>query len=132
MMAMIDTRICDGVGVVRVKGEMRYGAEAHTFRRAIDQLIDDHVFYVVVDLNEMVFCGSPMLGVLAASFSTLRRRGGAIRLVGVSDRIRDMMAVTRLAIIFKVDDSIETAIEGLLQKPNRYWSCDSGVDKVCL
>ncbi len=52
------------------------------------------------------------LSALVDSYSTTRLAGGVLRLAGITNRIHDLLVITRLLTVFDVFDSVEDAIGG--------------------
>jgi len=64
---------------------------------------------IVVDLSEVDFMPTAMLGHLIAANTKLRGKGGRIRLVGVNQHITGVFEVTRMKDHFDFHPSVEAA-----------------------
>jgi anti-sigma B factor antagonist len=50
------------------------------------------------------------LGMLIASLSTVRNRGGDLKLANITDRIKSVLVITRLVTVFDCYDSVNEAV----------------------
>ena len=65
---------------------------------------------VVVNLHGVDWINSTGMGILISGYTTMRRSGGDLRLLHVSDKIQSILYVTKLNLIFKCFDSEDEAV----------------------
>ena len=53
---------------------------------------------------------APVSGELVNAFTTVKKQGGALKLVGVTKKLKDLLVITKLATVF---DSYDTEAEAL-------------------
>lgn len=99
------------VSVLKIYGRLVGGPDSDYFRELIASLIDDGRKKVVVDLARVGWINSTGMGILLSAQSVLRRHAGDLKLANVSSRIRNILYVTKLNLIFECYDSVEKAIE---------------------
>lgn len=81
------------------------------FRAHIDSLVQQGFTKVVIDLQRLHLLDSGGVGVLVAKLLTLRRRGGDLRLSGLTDRTSRVLAITQLDAIFQIFGLAEDAVQ---------------------
>jgi anti-sigma B factor antagonist len=100
----------DGVKVVSVHGNI-LGDESR--RRLVDHvralLVDGHS-RIVLDLAGVRHVDSKGLGELIECYSASRSQGETVRLLGVSDRLADLLVITKLVNVFECYDTREAAV----------------------
>jgi len=64
----------------------------------------------LLDLQHVPYIDSTDLGGLARANLTIQQRGGQLKLVNVTKRVRDLLRITRLASAFDLYDSEEEAV----------------------
>jgi anti-sigma B factor antagonist len=111
----LDSRERDGVVILDLQGKLMGGPDADTFRKAIHSLIERGVRKVVVNLHDVMWVNSTGIGILISGYTTLRKVGGDLKLLHVSDRIQSILYVTKLNMIFKCFDDEETAVRSFDQ-----------------
>jgi len=105
------------VVVLTLTSETISGPEVSDFHDKVKGLIRDGFKKVVVDLGNVKWFGSAMLGVLVASLTTLRNAGGDLRLANVAKRVDSIFAVTQLASLFSTYESLDRAVSSYVVKP---------------
>ena len=108
MQLRMSTRTVHGVMVVDCSGRVVFGEESATLRDTVKKLIAQSP-NVVLNLKEVNFIDSGGLGTLVSLFTTARNAGGAVKLASLSQRVGDLLQVTKLLTIFEVFNSEEEA-----------------------
>jgi anti-anti-sigma factor len=104
-----ETRAGD-VTVLALTGRLVADEEDLVFAQHVDGLVAEGRIHIVVDFHDVNTIDSGGVGTLVAKFLSVRRRGGDMRLVRVTDRTRRVLAITRLLTVFQVFESTEEAI----------------------
>jgi anti-sigma B factor antagonist len=108
MQLRMSTRTVNGVLVVDCSGRVVFGEESATLRETVKKLIAQSP-NVVLSLREVNFIDSGGLGTLVSLYTTARSAGGAVKLARLSQRVGDLLQVTKLLTIFEVFDDEEEA-----------------------
>ena len=66
---------------------------------------------IVLNLGGVNYIDSGGLGTLVSLYTTARNSGGAIKLANLTQRVDDLLQVTKLVTVFEVYDSEDQAIE---------------------
>ena len=82
------------------------------FHGQVHQYVNLHKNKVVIDLHKIELMGSVGLGMLIAALTTVGNSGGRLVLANIT-KIQNLMAMTRLNLIFESFDSLEEAIAAL-------------------
>jgi len=105
----MSTRTIDGVLVVDCSGRIMFGEESATLRDTVKKLLQENP-KVVLNFREVNFIDSGGLGTLVSLYTTARNAGGALKLARLTQRVGDLLQVTKLVTIFEVfDDEIVAA-----------------------
>jgi len=104
----------NGVEIVAISGHI-VGSEnaSRAFHELFQSLIGDGKKKFLVDLEETPWTNSLGIGMLMGAYASVKRNGGEVVLANPTERIRDLLAVTKLTLVFKVFDSRQAAIEHL-------------------
>jgi len=108
MQLRMSTRALEGVLVVDCSGRLMFGEESASLRDTVKKLLAQSP-RVVMNLREVNYIDSGGLGTLVSLFTTARNAGGAVKLARLSQRVGDLLQVTKLLTIFEVFDDEETA-----------------------
>lgn len=108
MQLRMSTRTLEGALVVDCSGRLVFGEESASLRDMVKKLIAQTP-NIVMNLREVNYLDSGGLGTLVSLFTTARNAGGAVKLASLSQRVGDLLQVTKLLTIFEVFDDEETA-----------------------
>jgi anti-sigma B factor antagonist len=64
-----------------------------------------------LNLKNVPYIDSGGLGQLVASFGSVMKSGGALKLLGVNSRNHDLLSITRLVTVFESFDSEAEAVQ---------------------
>ena len=110
LMHIDEQRIAD-VTVLRLSGRLElYGGDA-ILRDWVDHLVDEGRVNVVLDMKDVTRVDSAGIGLMVAKYLSVKRRGGAIKLVQVTDRTRRLLHMTRLDSIFEIFEREDQALQ---------------------
>jgi len=110
MQLKLNTRTLDGVTVVDCNGRIVFGEESAILRDTLKKLINENK-RVVLNLGGISYIDSGGLGTLVALYTTAHNARGAIKLARLTQRVGDLLQVTKLVTIFEVFDTEEKAVE---------------------
>jgi anti-sigma B factor antagonist len=108
MQLRMSTRTLEGALVVDCSGRLTFGEESASLRDTVKKLITQSPA-IVMNLREVNYIDSGGLGTLVSLFTTARNAGGAVKLASLSQRVGDLLQVTKLLTIFEVFDNEEAA-----------------------
>ena len=107
----INQRRAADVTILDLKGKLRIGGNAVALHRSIRSLILEKKLLIVMNLTDVTFIDSCGLGELVASQISAQNKGGEIKLVGLTDALRELLTVTKLVTVFDIYDKEADAIE---------------------
>jgi anti-sigma B factor antagonist len=98
--------------VLDVTGRMTMGHDASEFRDRIDSLIARAHNRIVINLAGVSYMDSAGLGELLAARTTLSTSGGQVRLVNLTQKIDELMTITKLSTVFEICSNEDEALLG--------------------
>ncbi len=90
----------DGITVVDCAGRIVFGEETAELRDRVRTLIAKG--RVILNLADVTYIDSGGLGTLVALYTTARNAGGSIKLARLTQRVGDLLQVTKLLTVFEV------------------------------
>ena len=100
----------DGIVVVDCAGRIVFGEETAELRDRVKALITPHS-RIVLNLADVTYIDSGGLGTLVALYTTARNAGGSVKLARLTQRVGDLLQVTKLVTVFEVYNSEEEAVD---------------------
>lgn len=99
----------ESVLILELKGRITAG-ESGAIREKVDQAIVSGHLNVVFDLTHVEYVDSTGLGGMVICYTTLKRHGGALKLVNPNKRNVELLALTRLHTVFEVFNEPQDAV----------------------
>ena len=99
----------EGVVILTLKGRLSLG-ESNLVRERITQLSAAGKHNVVVDLGGVDYIDSTGLGILVICFTSLKKLGGALKLVNPNKRNVELLLLTKLHTVFEVFIEVQDAV----------------------
>jgi anti-sigma B factor antagonist len=110
MQLKLNNRIVKGVTIVDCNGRIVFGEESALLRDTLKKVITENS-QIVLNLGGISYIDSGGLGTLVALYTTAHNAGGAVKLANLTQRVGDLLQVTKLLTVFEVYDSEEKAIQ---------------------
>ncbi|MEW6702497.1 MAG: STAS domain-containing protein [Bacteroidota bacterium] len=96
--------------VIELKGNIMGGPEAQEFSDLLHKLLDEGKKNIIIDLAETKFMNSSGLGMLISGYTTVKNRGGVMKLANATEKIESLLVITKLITIFEHFTSVEEAV----------------------
>lgn len=108
MKLSIADRRLDDVVVLDLTGRITIGEGTLLIRARIQSLLGQGDLKFLLNLADVDYIDSSGLGEMVSTFTTVHNQGGALKLLGLTNRVRDLMQITKLLTVFDVyDDEAE-------------------------
>ena len=107
----IDERFIGNVTVLDVAGRLTMDQAAQHLKDKINSLVSQQRTEILVNLRKVPYIDSGGLGQLVASFASVRKAGGVLKLLNVGSRNSDLLSITRLVTVFESFDSEAEAVQ---------------------
>jgi anti-sigma B factor antagonist len=98
-----------GISVLLLSGQLAAGS-SEELREAVDELLASGRTKILIDFNDVTFIDSMGIGELVASYHTVERFGGALKILKPSKKIQDSLSLTKLLPIFEIFEDEEAAV----------------------
>jgi len=98
------------VVIISLSGKIMGGPEAGEINELINNLIDKDKKKIIIDLEKVGWMNSSGLGILIGAVTTLKNNGGKLIIVNVSDRIENLLKITKLSGVFNIEQNIDSAV----------------------
>ena len=111
-MAELDVkeRQAGDVTILDLSGDVRIGEGAVSLRDSIRNLSDQGKKKVLLNLAGVKYMDSTGVGELIANYTTITKQGGQLKLLSLTDRIQNLLVITKLLTVF---DSYDNEAEAL-------------------
>jgi anti-sigma B factor antagonist len=107
----IDERHAGEVTILDLKGKLRIGGNTVALHKSIRCLILEKKTMILLNLAGVTFIDSCGLGELVASQVSAGNKGGKIKLVGLTEALREILTVSRVLSVFDCYENEADALQ---------------------
>lgn len=107
----IDERKIGDVTILDMKGKMTLGDGDEMLRNKINGIIAAGAKKIVLNLGDVPYIDSAGLGEVVRTYTTVSRQGGTLKLLNLTKRIQDLLAITKLLTVFETFDTENEAVK---------------------
>jgi len=106
----IETRTVGDVTVLDCSGKITLGEGTMAIRNTVKDVLKSGGKKIVLNLSDVNYIDSSGIGELVSSYTTVTNQGGHLKLVNLTKKIQELLAITKLLTVFQVFDSEQAAI----------------------
>lgn len=106
----MDTREAGDVTVVDLHGRIALGEESAALRDKMAYLLTEAKKKILLNMSDVSYIDSSGLGALVSTYTSAKKQGVEIKLAALSDKVSDLMEITRLYTVFDVAPDEATAL----------------------
>jgi len=110
MSLIVKTRKVDGVSILDLSGKLTIGEPVIQLRDALRAQVSSGETRILVNLADVTYVDSSGLGELVSSYTTVRNKGGDVKLLKLTAKIKDLLQMTKLLTVFEVYDDEAKAV----------------------
>ena len=107
----IAERLVGDITVLDLKGKMTLGEGDELLKDKINSMLSAGKKKLVLNLEGVPYIDSAGLGEIVRTFTTVSRQGGSLKLLNLTKRIEDLLAITKLLTVFETFDTEAEAIK---------------------
>jgi anti-sigma B factor antagonist len=104
MALKIHNREVAHISILDIDGRIVLGQEIQQLRDAVRELIKQGKKKIILNLANVDYIDSSGVGELVGSFTTVRNAGGELKLLNLTQKVEDVLHVTKLYTVFDIKD----------------------------
>jgi len=102
------SREVDGVTVLDLSGKIVLGEGSVTIRDAVRDVLAKGSNKILLNLADINYIDSSGIGELVSALTAVKNAGGALKLLQLTKKVKDLLQITKLYTVFDVfDDEAE-------------------------
>src|SRR6476661_7991703 len=109
------TRRVGSVAIVDLNGRITLGESTGILRDELRSLLSQGSKHIVLNMAGVTYVDSAGLGELVGAYTTATNQGGAVKLLNLQTKMKDLLQVTKLHTIFPAFEDEKAAIARLGQ-----------------
>ena len=104
------TRRIGNVAIVDLNGKVTLGENTGILRDELKSLLAQGNKHIILNLKDVSYVDSAGLGELVGAYTTATNQGGAVKLLHMQSKMRDLMQITKLHTIFPAFEDEQQAV----------------------
>ena len=106
----INERQAGDVTVLDMSGKVTIGEGSVALRTAIRRLLEEGKKRILLNLSGVSYVDSSGIGELVSSYTAINKEGGQLKLLNLTQKIQDLLAITKLLTVFDVYENETEAL----------------------
>jgi anti-sigma B factor antagonist len=109
-MKIVERTVGD-VLILDLHGKVMIGEGDDALREAVTRVVDSGKTKLVLNLADVPYVDSAGLGEIVRCYTTVSRKGGRLKLLNLTKKIKDLLSITKLLTVFETYDSEDEAVK---------------------
>ena len=109
------TRQLGAIMIVDISGRIELGEESAALRDLVCDLLSKGEKEILLNLGDVHYIDSSGLGSLVDAFTRVRKQGGELKLLKLTNKVSDLMQITKLYTVFDVMNDEAEAVKSFGQ-----------------
>ena len=106
----ISERQAGDVTILDMNGKVTIGEGSVALRSTIRRLLSEGKKNILLNLGSVGYIDSSGIGELVSSFTAVNKEGGTLKLLNLTEKIQDLLAITKLLTVFDVYEDESAAL----------------------
>src|SRR3954467_3520775 len=107
----IEERTVGDVAVLDLKGKITLGEGDELLKDKVDTPVTQGHRKILLNFPDVPYVDSAGLGEIVRTYTTVSRQGGSLKLLNLTKRITDLLAITKLLTVFETFDAENDAVK---------------------
>jgi anti-sigma B factor antagonist len=112
----IETRTIGDVRVLDCSGKITLGEGTMTVRNAVRDILKNNGKKILLNLADVNYIDSSGIGELVSTYTTVAKEGGSLKLLNLTKKIQELLAITKLLTVFQVFENEQAALASFSTK----------------
>ena len=106
----IETRESGPVTILDIHGKITIGEGSAEVRNIVRELLQAGKTDILLNLGDVSYVDSSGIGELVSSFTTVSNQGGQLKLLSLTKKLKELLAITKLLTVFDSYEKEEDAL----------------------
>lgn len=99
------------VTILDLKGKILIGNGIDELRESINDSINNKNTNLLLNFANVPYLDSTGLGEVVRSYTSVKKEGGIVKIVNLTNKVKDLLSVTKLITVFETFEDEDKAIE---------------------
>ena len=107
----IETRTVGDVRILDCSGKITLGEGTMAVRNNVRDMLKRDVKKIILNLADVNYIDSSGIGELVSTYTTVTNNGGQLKLLNLTKKIQELLAITKLLTVFQVFEDEQLALD---------------------
>jgi anti-sigma B factor antagonist len=103
-------RDAGSVTVVDFSGRITLGDGSALLRKTLRDLLEERRTRILLNLGDVDYIDSSGIGELVSGYTSVKNRGGELKLLNLTKKVHDLLQITKLYTVFDVHSDEHAAV----------------------
>jgi anti-sigma B factor antagonist len=109
-MMKIEKRKKGDVTILDLKGKILIGEGIDELRESINNAIKADEKKLLLNFDQVPYLDSTGLGEVVRSYTSLKKEGGMVKIINLTQKVKDLLSVTKLITVFDTFEDEDEAV----------------------
>ncbi len=101
----IEMRTVGDIRILDCSGKITLGEGTMSIRNTVRDILQSGAKKIILNLADVNYIDSSGVGELVSTYTTVANSGGQLKLLNLTKKLRDLLAITKLLTVFDIYDS---------------------------
>jgi anti-sigma B factor antagonist len=106
----IETRTVGDIRILDFSGKITLGEGTMAVRNTVRDILKSDGKKIILNLADVNYIDSSGIGELVSTYTTVTNNGGQLKLLNLTKKITELLAITKLLTVFQVFDDEKAAL----------------------
>jgi anti-sigma B factor antagonist len=106
----IETRTIGDIRILDCSGKITLGEGTMAVRNTVRDILKSNGKKIILNLANVNYIDSSGIGELVSTYTTVTNSGGQLKLLNLTKKIQELLAITKLLTVFQVFENEQTAL----------------------
>lgn len=106
----IEKRKKSDVLILDLKGKILIGEGIEELREAINTAVKEKESKLLLNFADVPYLDSTGLGEVVRAYTSVKKEGGVVKIINLTNKVRDLLSVTKLITVFETFEEEDKAI----------------------
>lgn len=107
----IETRTIGDVHILDCSGKITLGEGTMAVRNTVRDILKGNGKKIILNLADVNYIDSSGIGELVSTYTTVTNNGGQLKLLSLTKKIQELLAITKLLTVFQVFENEQAALD---------------------
>ena len=108
-MKIVERQVGDVI-ILDIQGKILIGEGDDALRKAVTRLVEGGKRKILLNLADVPYVDSAGLGEIVRCYTTVSKQGGRLKLINLTKKIQDLLAITKLLTVFETYDTEDEGV----------------------